>query len=247
MMSETVPQIPQHVAIIMDGNGRWAKKRNRPRVFGHIRGASRVKPIVRRASELGIRALTLYTFSTENWQRPSAERDVLWKLLQKFLEREVEDLDKNNVRLRVLGEFDRLTPDVKNSLKKVMDRLSGNTGLQLNLALSYGGRTEILRAANRFAREAAENPGLTRKELTEEDFEKYLWTHELGELAQTDLVIRTSGEVRISNFLLWQSAYAEYVFFDFCWPDFTADHLDAAVEEYGKRNRRYGGLKAVQG
>ena len=193
----------------MDGNGRWAQRRRHPRVFGHIRGASRIAGIVREADRLGVKALTLYAFSTENWTRPEDERSVLWKLLIKFLKREEAELAKNNVRLRIIGEIDRLSPEVRAALDPAVALLSKNTGLQLTFAVSYGSRREILRAAEAFARDCTEGK---RKpvELAGPDgdaiFERYLWTGDLAELADVDLVIRTSGEYRVSNFLLWQSA-----------------------------------------
>jgi undecaprenyl diphosphate synthase len=234
-------QTPRHIAIIMDGNGRWAQRRNHPRTFGHVRGASRVKSIVREADRLGVKALTLYAFSTENWGRPETELKILWKLLKKFLKREADELDRENVRLRVIGEVERLGPDVREVLDPVIDRLSTNTGLQLTFAVSYGSRKELLRAASSFAADCVSG---RRKpsDLDEALMEEYLWTADLGELSTVDLVIRTSGEYRVSNFLLWQAAYAEYVFFELCWPDFTPEHLAQAVAEYGKRERRFGGI-----
>lgn len=235
-------KIPKHVAIIMDGNGRWAQRRLRPRVFGHVRGSSRVKGIVKEADRLGIQALTLYAFSTENWTRPEAELKVLWNLLKKFLIREVDDLDRNNVRLQVIGEIERLSPDVRAVLDPAIARLAKNNGLKLTFAVSYGARKELVRAAKLFAEDCVS--GLAKPEdLTDELMEHYLWTRELKELAEVDLVIRTSGEKRVSNFMLWQAAYAEYVFYDLCWPDFQPEHLRDAVEQYSTRERRYGAVQ----
>lgn len=231
--------IPKHVAIIMDGNGRWAERRNHPRVYGHVRGSARIKPIVREASRLGVRALTLFAFSTENWARPDAEKDVLWKLLRKFLAREIESLERENVRLRIFGEVERLDPGLRDLIQDATQRLSRNTGLQLNFAVSYGSRAEILRATQLFARDCVEGKR-SPSQMTDELFQEYLWTSELKSLGSVDLVIRTSGEKRISNFLLWQAAYAEFVFLDTLWPDFSADHFRSAVDEYGKRERRFG-------
>jgi len=225
----------------MDGNGRWARRRHRPRVFGHIRGSSRVKPVVREADRLGIKALTLYAFSTENWTRPDTEKSVLWKLLKKYLQSEKEELGRMNVRLGVIGEIERLGPDVRSVLDPVVEELSGNTGLRLNFAISYGSRRELARAARLFAEDCVtgrRKPG----EMDEKILSSYLWTGGLEELSDVDLVVRTSGEVRVSNFLLWQSAYAEYVFLDECWPDFSPEHLRAAVDEYSRRERRFGGI-----
>jgi undecaprenyl diphosphate synthase len=227
----------------MDGNGRWAQRRGHPRVFGHIRGASRLKPVVLEADRLGIEALTLYAFSTENWQRPNQELGVLWRLLRKFLIREQDELHRENVRLRVIGEVDRLGPDVREILDPAIEKLAGNTGLQLNIALSYGGRRELARASSLFAEDCLRgirHPGELMAD--EQLLEKYLWTHELGELAKVDLVIRTSGEQRISNFLLWQAAYAEYFFTERCWPDFGPENFRDAIDEFGRRDRRFGGV-----
>lgn len=235
-------KIPKHIAIIMDGNGRWAERRGHPRVFGHIRGASRIKPVVREADRLGVKALTLYAFSTENWSRPETELSVLWKLLVKFLKKEEADLMKNNVRLRVIGEIERLSPTVRAVLDPAIERLSKNTGLQLNFAVSYGSRREIVKAAQSLVQESV-SKGIDPSTLTEADFERHLWTSSLGELSNVDLMIRTSGEIRVSNFLLWQAAYAEYLFLDKCWPDFSAEDLNLAVKEYAGRDRRFGGIK----
>lgn len=234
--------IPKHVAIVMDGNGRWAQGRGHARIFGHIRGASRVKEIVKAADGLGIKALTLYAFSTENWSRPAAELRVLWKILKKYLLEEVEELHAKNVRLRVIGEVERLSAEIQLILKPAIERLSKNTGLQLTLAVSYGGRRELSRAARLFAEDCL--AGKARpEEMTEELLWSYLWTHDLGDLAGVDLVIRTSGEKRISNFLLWQASYAEYYFTETCWPDFSAQHLRSAISDFQSRERRFGGVQ----
>ena len=233
--------VPRHVAIIMDGNGRWAQRRRHPRVYGHVRGSSRVKSITREAARLGVKALTLYAFSTENWSRPDAELKVLWKILKKYLLREVEELHRENVRLHVIGEMDRLDKDVREVLDSSIARLAGNTGLQLTFAVSYGSRSELVRAARLFAEDCmngSRKPG----EMSEALMAQYLWTSALGELAEVDLVIRTSGEKRVSNFLLWQAAYAEYYFTELCWPDFSPENLMEAVAEYSSRDRRFGGL-----
>lgn len=236
-MSEV--QIPQHVAIIMDGNGRWAQRRGRPRVFGHIRGCARVKPVVREADRLGIKALTLYAFSTENWSRPEGELNILWRLLKKYLIREADELDRRNVRFRVIGEIERLAPDVRKVVDQTVQRLSKNTGLQLTFAVSYGSRRELARAARLFAEDVAK--GIRRpEEMTEELMQQYLWTAELGPLAEVDLMIRTSGENRVSNFLLWQAAYAEFIFQEINWPDFGPEYLMEAIRVYSQRERRFG-------
>ena len=225
----------------MDGNGRWAQRRGYPRYFGHVRGSSRVKKIVREADRIGIKALTLYAFSTENWSRPDEELSVLWRLLKKYLVREVDELARKNVRLNVIGEVERLDPEVRTVLLAAIDRLKGNTGLQLTFALSYGSRRELTLAAQRFAEDCVS--GSRRpEELTERLMSQYLWTSILGDLSEVDLVIRTSGEKRISNFLLWQAAYAELYFTDVCWPDFSPADLMQAVEAYSMRERRFGGV-----
>ncbi len=228
----------------MDGNGRWAQRRRRPRVYGHVRGASRVKAVVKEADRLGVKAVTLYAFSTENWTRPESELRVLWKLLVRYLRKEVDELDRNNVRMSAIGEVERLPAEVQAALSSAIARLSKNTGLHLTFAVSYGARRELTRAARLFAEDCAAGkakPG----DMNEEAFEKYLWTAELGPLSDVDLVIRTSGEKRVSNFLLWQAAYAEFVFFDICWPDFEPKHLREAVEAFAGRERRFGATAPV--
>lgn len=237
-------RIPKHVAIIMDGNGRWAQRRRRPRVYGHVRGASRIREVVREADRLGVRALTLFAFSTENWSRPEGELGVLWKLLKRYLTREVEELDRKNIRLRTLGEVDRFPAELRELVRAVTTRLSKNTGLQLSLALSYGSRRELTDAARRFAEDCVAGRAKP-EELDEATLARYCWTSPLGDLAEVDLVIRTSGEKRVSNFLLWQAAYAEFVFMDLCWPEFGAEQLRSAVEEFSGRERRFGGVHAV--
>jgi len=235
-------QLPRHIAIVMDGNGRWAESRMHRRIFGHIRGATRIRPIVEEASRLGVSALTFFAFSTENWNRPEAEREVLWKLLKKFLKKEEETLKKNNICFRVLGEIDRLGGDVRSVLAPAMHRLSKNTGLKLNFAVSYGSRRELARAARLFAEDCLKGKAHP-SDMTEAFFSKYLWTADLNELSDVDLVVRTSGEKRVSNFLLWQAAYAEYVFQDLSWPEFQPCHLRGAIEEYMRRDRRFGEVK----
>jgi undecaprenyl diphosphate synthase len=237
----SIPQIPSHVAIIMDGNGRWAQRRQHSRVYGHIRGATRVKEVVEEASRLGLQALTLFAFSTENWKRPDLEKAVLWKLLRRYLNRELGELDKNNVKLHVIGELDRLSEDLQQSINSAIQQLSNNTGLELTLALSYGSKKEIIHSAARFAEDCVAGKR-SPYELSEELFQDYLWTSGLEGLAQVDLVIRTSGEQRVSNFLLWQAAYAEYVFMKVLWPDFKAEHLRTALDEFTRRVRRFGGV-----
>jgi undecaprenyl diphosphate synthase len=236
-------KIPSHVAIIMDGNGRWAETRGHPRAYGHIRGATRVKPVVLKAKAMGVKALTLFTFSTENWSRPPAELSVLWRLLSKFLRKEVEHLNRENIRLRVIGELDRLPEEARAVVQDTIARLSKNTGMQFTLALSYGSRDEICKATQRFAEDCLK--GVRKPEqITAELMSDYLWTSVLGEVADVDLVIRTSGEKRLSNFMLWQAAYAEFIFLNDNWPDFTTKHLEDALAEYGMRDRRFGAVAA---
>lgn len=225
----------------MDGNGRWATRRGYPRVFGHVRGAKRVKAIVREADRLGVQALTLFAFSTENWTRPEDEVQVLWKILKKYLLREMAELQARNVRLRVIGQIERLDQDVREVVLNAIERLSGNKGLQLTFALSYGSRAEIVRAARLFAEDCVRK-NLPASRLTEEEFERFLWTSDLGDLSDVDLMIRTSGEYRVSNFLLWQASYAEYCFVEPCWPDFSVEHFRSALGTYHARERRFGGV-----
>jgi len=216
----------------MDGNGRWAAARGLPRVAGHKAGVESVRQVVRAAGELGVEALTLYSFSTENWLRPAEEVGELMKLLSWALDKETLELDKNNVRLGAIGRLDALPKAVQDQLAKSIERLKKNTGLRLTLALNYGGRQEILDAANRALAAGA-------KTLDEEAIARNLYTSELPEL---DLMIRTSGEMRISNFLLWQAAYAELHVTPVLWPDFRKEHLAAALEDFAARDRRFGGL-----
>ena len=234
-------RFPRHIAIIMDGNGRWAQSRGHARVFGHIRGAARVKEIVKASKDLGVEVLTVFAFSTENWKRPEAELGVLWRLFKKFLSREVESMARDNVKLRIIGEVHRLDPEVRAVAEAAMRRLEGNTGLQFNIAISYGSRRELSEACRLFSQDCV--TGIRRpEEMNEALLERYLWTAPLGEHAEVDLVIRTSGEHRTSNFLLWQAAYAEYYFTDLCWPEFTPDVLKTALEAYSLRDRRFGGI-----
>lgn len=240
MQNQVHQKIPRSVGIIMDGNGRWAQSRGRPRFFGHVRGSSRVEEIVRAAADYGVQALTLYAFSTENWKRPEAEREVLWKLLVKHLRRQVPNLMKQNVRLRVMGELDRLPVDAQEEVSKAVATLAQNTGLVLTFAVSYGSRREIVSAAQRWSDDLRDG----KAGVTEEDFSKYLWTSDMGELADLDLLVRTSDEKRISNFLLWQAAYAELVFVPEHWPDFTAERFHDVMKEYSKRDRRMGAVQS---
>ncbi len=229
--------IPKHIAIVMDGNGRWAQRRGHPRVFGHVRGTARVKMIVREAQMLGVEALTLYAFSTENWRRPEHERRVLWSLLKKFLQREIGELARQNIRLRIIGERDRLDDDIREVIQRAEQSLAGMTGMELTFAVSYGARLELMHAARSFA-EACIAGQVTPSSMSVAVMEQYLWAREV------DLLIRTGGEKRLSNFLLWQSAYAECIFTECCWPDFGPRDLRQAIDEFQGRERRFGGLDA---
>jgi undecaprenyl diphosphate synthase len=222
--------IPEHIAIIMDGNGRWAKAKGLPRTAGHVEGVTTVKRITEEAAKMGVKYLTLYTFSTENWNRPQAEVEALMDLVITGLEEEL--FTKNNIRLRVIGEWDRLPENVRRSLGDCMEHTAGNTRMTLTIALSYSSRWELTRAVQDIVKE-----GLRPEEITEETLSRHLTT---SFMPDPDLLIRTGGELRISNYLLWQCAYTEFYFTDEYWPDFTADSLHRAVEEYQKRQRRYG-------
>ncbi|MDE2489997.1 MAG: di-trans,poly-cis-decaprenylcistransferase [Elusimicrobia bacterium] len=224
--------MPRHVAVIMDGNGRWAAARGLPRIAGHKAGVESVRRIVRAAGELGVEALTLYSFSTENWLRPAEEVGELMRLLSWALDKETLELDKNRVRLGAIGRLEALPAAVRDHLAKSIERLKGNAGLRLTLALNYGGRQEIVDAANKALAAGA-------KTLDEDALSRHLYTAGLPDL---DLVIRTSGEMRLSNFLLWQAAYAELHVTPVLWPDFRKEHLQAALADYAGRDRRFGGL-----
>ena len=229
---------PLHIAIIMDGNGRWAQARHRPRVFGHQAGVKTVRRIVEDAADLGIQHLTLYSFSTENWTRPKAEIAALFNLLKKYVEDDLETLNRNNVRIRILGSREGLKPDLIELIKRVEITTQANTEFNLNIAFNYGGRDEILRAAAKAVADGKDLASMPQAELT-----PYLDT---ADLPEPDLVIRTSGEKRISNFLLWQAAYAEFVFTDVLWPDFKKDDLLGAISDYQNRERRFGNLNASE-
>ena len=241
-MAELAPgaRRARHVAIIMDGNGRWAVERGLPRTAGHHRGVERVREIVRRAGESGLDVLTLFAFSTENWHRPTYEIAVLMALFRRYAVREVDELDASGVRVRFIGERDRLPRDLQRLMGQMEERTRGNDGLTLQVALSYGGRAEITAAARRIAEEVAAGT-LAPEAVDQEALAARLWT---GGVPDPDLVIRTSGETRVSNFLLWQAAYAEYAFVEECWPDFTAERLDALLAAHARRERRFGRIAA---
>lgn len=228
--------LPRHVAVIMDGNGRWAKARGKSRLTGHREGAESVRTLVRTARKLGLGALTLYAFSTENWGRPKTEVSGLMELLKRFLKAEEQEMIDQSIRLTTIGQTERLPKATRKRLEKVMASTSGGRGMVLNLALSYGSRDEIVRAARAVARECVRRE-LTPEAIDEETFGSYLQTAELPEV---DLVIRTSGEVRLSNFLLWQAAYAEMIFTPILFPDFKAQPFVDCLIEYQRRERRFG-------
>ncbi|MBW5444540.1 isoprenyl transferase [Cohnella sp. CFH 77786] len=230
--------IPRHVAVIMDGNGRWAKSRGLPRIAGHHNGMKAVKRIAKAADRIGVKVLTLYAFSTENWKRPKAEVEFLMKLPQEFLSIELSELIENNVQVRMMGHLEGLPEHTLAAVEEAVRRTESNTGLILNFALNYGSRMEMLEAARIMAREAASG-ALDPESITEESFESRLLS---SGLPDPDLLIRTSGELRLSNFMLWQLAYSEFWFTDVYWPEFTERHLYDAVREYQRRARRYGGL-----
>ena len=227
-----------HIAIIMDGNGRWAQARHRPRVFGHQAGVKTVRRIVEDAADLGVKYLTLYSFSTENWTRPKAEIAALFALLRQYVEDDLETLIANNVRVRILGSRVGLKPDLLALIDRVENQTAQNTEFHLNIAFNYGGRDEIIRAIAK-----AVNAGINVSEMKEADMTPFLDT---ADIPEPDLVIRTSGETRISNFMLWQAAYAEFIFTDVLWPDFSKEDLVWAIAEYQTRERRFGNLNASE-
>jgi len=231
--------IPEHVALIMDGNGRWAKQRGLPRTLGHRAGVEALKEIVRYASEIGIKILTVYAFSTENWARPIEEVDYLINtLLVEYMKKEIDELNKNNVKVRILGNIDDLPVLTRKQIVEAVEITKNNTGLKFNIALNYGGRKEIIDAVKKITNMVL-NGMIDEKEINEELFSRYLYT--AGD-KDPDLIIRTSGEMRISNFLIWQSAYSEFYFTKTLWPDFTKEDLDKAINEYAKRDRRFGSV-----
>lgn len=231
---------PRHVAIIMDGNGRWAKARGLPRGAGHERGVEALRRTVEAARDLGIQYLTVFSFSTENWRRPAGEVSTLFGLLRAYVKRDLERLKRDGVRVRVAGTRENLPDDLLKLVSRAERETKHNTRFHLTVAFNYGGREELVRAAQSVAEEVA-NGRLMPQQVTDQHIESHLDTRELPD---PDLLIRTSGERRLSNFLLWQCAYSELVFTDVLWPDFGADALGAAVEEYARRERRYGALNA---
>ena len=232
-----------HVAIIMDGNGRWAKKRLLPRVAGHNAGMMAMKEIVRRSAELGIKYLTVYAFSTENWKRSDEEVGGIFRLLVKYVDSELAEITKNNVRVRVMGDYSPVPAPARESLEKALETTSDNDGLVFTIALNYGSRAEITRAVKSIAKDVKSGV-IAPEDVTEQLISSRLYTgDENGNIPDPDLIIRTSGEERLSNFMLWQSAYSELEFTDVLWPDFTPEVFERMLEEYGHRERRFGGRK----
>ncbi len=231
-------RLPSHVAIIMDGNGRWARRRKLPRAAGHAAARKSVRDVVAEAARLGLKELTLYTFSMENWTRPRSEVSALMHLLDQTLREQVDDMDEDNIKLNALGRLDLLPKYARTRLDRSIERLSGNDGLRLNLALSYGGRAELIDAMRSMAR-AVERGTLRARDIDEDIVGRHLY---VPDLPDPDLLIRTSGEFRISNFLLWQIAYSEIFVTDVLWPDFRRRHLHEAIADYQRRERRFGGV-----
>ncbi|MBR0596771.1 isoprenyl transferase [Sinanaerobacter chloroacetimidivorans] len=230
-------KIPSHVAIIMDGNGRWAQSKNLPRFAGHNAGMIAMKEIVKASSVLGIHHLTVYAFSTENWKRSMEEVSGIFKLLVLYVEKELKELHENNVKVKIIGDYQKLPGDAVKSIEKTLEVTKNNTGLQFNIALNYGSRDEIVRSVKVLAQEV-ENGKLKAEDITEDMISNYLYT---AGIPDPDMIIRTSGEKRLSNYLLWQCAYSEFIFTDVLWPDFKKEEFHKAIEEYQGRKRRYGG------
>lgn len=231
-------KIPEHIAIILDGNGRWAKKKRMPRNYGHAQGSKTVEKICEEAYRMGVKYLTVYAFSTENWSRPRDEVDALMKLLRNYMKDCLKTSSKNNMKVRILGDISKLGEDIKTSIIELEEASAENTGLNFQVALNYGGRDEILRGAKKMA-EAYKAGLISLDEIDESNFFRYLDTKGIPD---PDLLIRTSGEQRISNFLLWQLAYTEFYFTDTLWPDFTKEELMKAFQYYNSRNRRFGAV-----
>ncbi|HEY8278904.1 MAG TPA: isoprenyl transferase [Bdellovibrionota bacterium] len=229
-------KLPRHIAIIMDGNGRWAEKRGHNRVFGHTKGAERAREVTRECARLGVEALTLYTFSTENWQRPVTEVNFLMKLLSRYLKHEIQQIVNNNFRFRPIGFIEMLPQEIYSQLVKLREATAKNDGMYLNIALSYGSRQELAAVSRAIAADVS-NGKIRLDDVTEAEISRRLFTSESPE---PDLVIRTGGDQRISNFLLWQSAYSELYFTDKCWPDFGVNDLQEAIASYASRERRFG-------
>ena len=231
--------VPQHIAIILDGNGRWAKSKGMPRNYGHAQGSKNVERICEEAWRLGIKYLTVYAFSTENWNRPKNEVDALMKLLRNYMKTCLKTAEKNRMKVRVIGDKTKLDEDIRTRIEELEAATINNDGLNFQIALNYGSRDEMIRAIRRLAKDC-EAGKVKSEDISEEMFEGYLDTHDIPD---PDLLIRTSGELRLSNYLLWQLAYTEFYFTDVLWPDFTKEELKKAIEHYNRRERRFGGSK----
>ena len=236
--SQAGPGVPRHIAIILDGNGRWAQKRGLPRTAGHMAGAETFRRIATYCKNIGVEYLTVYAFSTENWKRPEEEVGTIMKLLGRYLDEAIRTMEKDHIRMKVFGELARLSPQLREMVDRTDEISQHYRGFQANICLNYGGRDEIVHAARRYAQDYA--AGKVQGELSEEQFGNYLYS---AGIPDPDLLIRPGGEMRISNFLLWQCAYAEFYFTDVLWPDFTPEELDKAIAEFNRRDRRYGGVK----
>lgn len=234
--------VPRHIAIILDGNGRWAKAKGMPRNYGHAQGSKNVEKICEEAWRMGIKYLTVYAFSTENWSRPQDEVDALMKLLRNYMKTCLKTAKKNDMKIRVIGDIRRLDEDIRTRIAELEETTKENGGLNFQIAINYGSRDEIMRAVRKLAADCAEGK-IISSEIDEKLFEKYLDTHDIPD---PDLLIRTSGEQRLSNYLLWQLAYTEFYFTEVPWPDFSKEDLIKAIEQYQARDRRYGGVKEEQ-
>lgn len=234
--------IPQHVAIILDGNGRWAKSKGMPRNYGHAQGSKNVERICEDAFRMGVKYLTVYAFSTENWSRPKDEVDALMKLLRNYMKTCLKTAAKNDMKIRVIGDISKLDADIRSRIAELEEATKGNGGLNFQIAINYGSRDELVRAVRHLSRDVREGR-LDPDEIDERCIERYLDTHDIPD---PDLLIRTSGEQRLSNYLLWQLAYTEFYFTDVPWPDFTKEELVRAIEHYNARDRRFGGVKEEQ-
>ncbi|MCR5101003.1 MAG: isoprenyl transferase [Butyrivibrio sp.] len=237
---ENENKVPAHVAIILDGNGRWAKAKGMPRNYGHMQGAKAVEDILEIARDMGIKYLTVYAFSTENWNRPETEVSALMTILRNYLKTSIKKSMKNNVRCRVIGERSKLSEDIQKAIEELETETAGNTGLQFTIAINYGSRDEITRAVRKIAAKCKDGE-FNPEDITEEMISRELDT---AELPDPDLMIRTCGEQRISNYLLWQCAYTEFYYTDVCWPDFDKNQLQMAIDSYAGRTRKFGGLKS---
>lgn len=238
-ISLDMDNIPKHIAIIMDGNGRWAKKRKLPRTMGHKAGVETIRRVLKEADKIGVKYMTLYAFSTENWKRPKDEVNALMKLLIQYLRQEINELHKNGVKINVLGDMSKLPKECQGEIEKSVLKTENNTGITMNIALNYGGRDEILRAVKLISEDVSKGI-IKSSEIDDTIFESYLYTKGVPD---PDIIIRPSGEQRLSNFLLWQCAYSEFWYSDICWPDFKESDLHRAIYDFQKRDRRFGGVK----